>query len=430
MEMILVLITILLLIIVLFLGNKKVQSLSNDLNTAKEEANQAILLRQQLEEKANQINSLQSKLDEAHDKNTALFGNIKSLESENTHLKETITQLQTNSEEQNQFLKTQFKNLASEILKSNSKDFSDTMLAPLKEKMQNFEKSIKDSFEKEMRDKLDLKAEITKLTELNQKISHEANQLTSALKGDQKQQGNWGEFILESVLEKSGLVKGIEYKTQDSFTTETGRRLQPDVVVYLPEEKHIIIDSKVSLVAYEKYVNAESPEEAQLQLQQHLISVKNHLKGLSEKKYEQIKDMNSPDFVMLFMPIEASFNVTLQAEPQIFQMAWDKNIVIVNPSTLLATLRTINFIWKQEKQNKNTIKIATESGKLYDKFVLFLDSMEDVGRLIKRADDGYHKAFKQLSTGKGNIISKVEQLKEMGANASKQIENKFLDTDD
>ena len=262
---------------------------------------------------------------------------------------------------------------------------------------------------------------------MNIKISEEAQNLTKALKGDNKQQGNWGELILEKILEGSELVKDQEYQTQVNDNNDDGKRIQPDVVVFLPEDKHLIIDSKVSLTAYEKYVNAEHVEEQEAALKEHLSSFKAHIKGLSEKKYQNAQSLNSPDFILMFIPIESSFGIAIREDISLFNYAWDRKIVMVSPSTLLATLKTVASIWKQEKQNKNVLLIADESGKLYDKFVGFLEELESIETNFKRVHNQLDEAKKKLSTGRGNIIGKVEKLKNLGAKANKQINIKYLD---
>lgn len=333
--------------------------------------------------------------------------------------------------------KNDFELIANKILDDKSKKFTeqnkanlDVILNPFKEKIQNFEKKVEEVYDKELRDKISLREEVKKLYDLNNKISEEANNLTKALKGDNKKQGNWGELILEKILERSGLVKGREYQIQFDTNNQEGERIKPDVVIFLPDKKHLVIDSKVSLVAYESYVNSEDEEHKQKALKSHLESVKSHIKLLSEKNYQTSKDFNTPDFVLLFVPIESSFAIAVQTDHDLFNYAWDRQIVIVSPSTLLATLRTIASIWKQDRQAKNVLTIAEESGKLYDKFVGFLTDLESIGAKISATQKAYEDAHKKLYSGSGNVITKIEQLKKLGAKASKQIDSKKLEDSD
>ncbi|RQP14712.1 MAG: DNA recombination protein RmuC, partial [Parapedobacter sp.] len=241
--------------------------------------------------------------------------------------------------------------------------------------------------------------------------------------------GNWGEVILERVLERSGLVKDREYRLQAALTDEEGRRLQPDAIIDLPDEKHLVIDSKVSLLAYERWVNAETDEEREGYAKQHIQSVENHVKSLSAKNYHDLYQINSPDFVLLFMPIESAFSMSITYKAELFSDAWDRKVVIVSPSTLLATLRTIASMWKQERQTRNVLEIAKEAGTLYDKFVGFLQDLDKVGEQLNRAVRAHEEATRKLSTGPGNVVTKVEKLKKLGARASKQIGGDLLDDD-
>ncbi len=322
----------------------------------------------------------------------------------------------------------EFENLANKILEEKSQKFTDqnkinldVILNPLKERIKEFEQKVDTSYKAEAAERNSLKGEIKNLVELNKQISEEANNLAKALKGDTKKQGNWGEVILEKILERSGLVKGQEYDSQVSSTNEEGKRIQPDVVVFLPDEKHLIIDSKVSLVAYEAMVNADSEEDREKYLKDHLLSVRSHIKSLSEKNYQTAADFTSPDFVLLFMPIESSFGMAIQGDNELYNFAWDRKIVIVSPTTLLATLRTISSVWKQERQTRNALEIARQSGALYDKFKGFLDDLIDVGKKMDSAKSGYSDAMNKLSTGSGNILKRIEDIKKLGAKATKEL---------
>ncbi|MBF0197668.1 MAG: DNA recombination protein RmuC [Planctomycetes bacterium] len=328
--------------------------------------------------------------------------------------------------------KDNFKAVAHEIFKEQTERFTadnkkslEMVLNPLNEKISGFEKKINDSYDKELRDKISLREEIKKLCDLNIKVSDDANQLAKALKGDQKTQGNWGEMILERVLERSGLRKGEEYELQFADINEDGKRVQPDAVVFLPDNKQVVIDAKVSLKAYEAYGQAEEEDRDKL-LKDHVASVKAHINGLSDKKYYTSDKLQSPEFVLLFMPIESSFALSVQAEANLFNFAWDKQIVLVSPSTLLATLRTIASIWKQERQNKNAWEIARESGLLYNKFLGFVKDLEETGNLLSRAGKSWDASFRKLQTGPGNLISKCEKIKKLGAQTEKKLPSKIM----
>lgn len=340
-------------------------------------------------------------------------------------------------EELNKRFNTEFENLANKILDEKSKKFTDqnkenleTILRPLRENIEKFEKKVEEKYDNEQRERASLKGEIKVLHELNKKISEEAHNLTTALKGDSKKQGNWGELILERILENSGLIKGEEYFTQYSTQNDSGSRIQPDVVVQLPEDKQIIIDSKVSLTAYERFVNAEDPSDQERFLKDHITSVKRHINELFEKNYHTGKGLNSPEFVLMFMPIESSFSASVRADDELFNYAWDKRIVIVSPSTLLATLRTVASIWKQDRQTKNAIEIAEKSGALYDKFVGFIEDMKKIGDRLDSTQKVYQEGMKKLSEGSGNLVKRAQELKKMGARANKQLPSEIVGLED
>jgi DNA recombination protein RmuC len=334
---------------------------------------------------------------------------------------------------------TEFEVIANKILEEKSHKFTeqnksnlDIILNPLKENIKAFEEKVEKAYKAESDERIVLKTEIKNLIELNQKISDEANNLAKALKGDNKKQGNWGEIILEKVLERSGLVKDQEYKTQFSTNNSEGKRIQPDAVIMLPDDKHIIVDSKVSLVAYELFVNAITEEDKERFIKEHLASVRSHVKLLSDKDYQTSTDFNTPDFVLLFIPIESSFSVAVQADQELFSYAWDRKIVIVSPSTLLATLRTIASLWKQERQTKNVMEIARQGGELYDKFVGFLTDMQKIEKGIEDSNKAYQSAINKLSTGSGNIVKRIQNIQILGAktNKEKQIPARFLENDE
>lgn len=349
------------------------------------------------------------------------------LQTQNTHLSERLdTQKKELTELQQHFTK-EFENIANRILKQNSSDFTDVnvkhltdIVNPLKDKISLFEKKVEDAYDKELRDKLSLREEVRKLTELNTRISEEATNLTKALKGDVKKQGNWGEIVLERVLERSGLRKGIEYTREEQIEGDVGQVYRPDVIVHLPDNKHIIVDSKVSLLAYENFVNAND-DEKDAYLKAHIVSLRNHIKGLSEKCYQNSPTLNSPDFVLMFLPIEGSFSVALQADNELYSFAWDRKIVVVSPTTLLATLRTIASIWKQENQTKNAQEIARLGGALYDKLVGCVEDLNKVKLNIDRASASHNDAMKKLQLGAGNVFVTAEKMKQLGAKTSKQL---------
>lgn len=333
-----------------------------------------------------------------------------------------------------QKFKMEFEHIANQILEEKTSKFTannkanmDLILSPLKENIKAFEEKVDRVYKAESDERNILKGVISQLMDQSRQIQEDANNLTKALKGDNKKQGNWGEVILERVLERSGLVKDQEYRIQSSFSTATGNRVQPDVIIDLPEDKHIVVDSKVSLIAYEKYVTAETEEEREIFVKQHLLSLKNHIQDLSGKNYQALYQINSPDFVLLFIPIESSFGIAVQKDAELFNYAWERKVVIVSPSTLLATLRTISSIWKQERQNRNVLEIARLSGSMYDKFVGFVTDMESIGRNIRQSQDAYDKAMGKLATGSGNLANTADKIKKLGAKTTKQIDRKFLD---
>lgn len=355
------------------------------------------------------------------------------VESDYRNLLEKLENQKQEVERLQEKFSVEFKNLANEILEEKSKKFTDQnklsmgeILNPLREKIVEFEKKVEQTNKENIERNTSLKEQILSLKELNQKITKDAENLTRALKGESKTQGSWGEFILESILEKSGLVKGREYAVQESFNTDSGR-LQPDVIIKLPDQKNIIIDSKVSLVAYEKFTSAEDDLERERLLHEHIASVRKHTKDLGAKNYQQLYDIGSLDFVLLFMPIEPAFGLAVQNDDQLFVDAYEKNIVIVSPTTLIATLRTISSIWRQEYQNRNAMEIARQGGQLYDKFKLFTDDLVKIGDNLKLTRKSYEAAMNKLAEGKDNLIRKTERLKELGAKASKTMDQRLLD---
>lgn len=330
-------------------------------------------------------------------------------------------------------LRAQFAELAGKIFDEREQRFAQTsnerlgqLLDPLKERIQSFEKRVEETYQQEARERFSLGKELERLQQLNLRLSDEATNLTRALKG-QKTQGNWGELILERVLEHAGLEKGREYQTQVSLKGPDGERFQPDVLIMLPGDKQVVVDSKVSLTAYQQFVAADDQVIGQAALKQHVLSLRNHVKGLAGKDYKRLEGLHSLDFVLLFVPIEAAFSAALQAEPNLFQEAFDRNIVIVSPTTLLATLRVIDSLWKQERQSQNAREIAERAGWLYDKFVLFIQDLDEVGNRLQQLDKAYAAARNKLTEGRGNLVSRSEQLKLLGARASKSLSPDLLE---
>jgi len=389
----------------------------SNLNNEKEKTDaETIMLREQLNEKNSDIARMQTMQEQLQER----------LEKQ----KDELTELQ-------QKFTTEFENLANKIFKQHSQEFVQTsgknlneLINPLKERLQTFEKKVQDAYDVERHDKISLKQEVKNLFELNRKLSEDAENLTRALKGDTKKQGNWGEIVLERVLERSGLTKGVEYETQVSTRDEEGQILRPDVVIHLPENKHLIIDSKVSLLAYESFVSSENPEEKEKYINQHVASVRNHIKGLSDKNYQAAYNFDTPDFVLLFLPVEPAFSAALQRDPDLFSYAWERKIVLVSPTTLLATLKTVSSIWKQEKQTQNALEIARQGGALYDKFVNFIEDMQKIGNQLNTLSKTYDEANKKLSTGSGNLVRRAERLKKLGVKSLKSIPSQYLLNED
>ncbi len=332
-------------------------------------------------------------------------------------------------------LTSQFKNLANEILEDKSKRFTeqnvanlDALLKPLQTKLSEFKEQVNISYGNEARERFALKSEIERLANLNLRMSDETRSLTQALKGDSKVQGNWGELVLESILESSGLRKGEEYLVQDSHTQSDGSRLQPDVVVKLPEGRSLVVDSKVSITAYSRHAEATDPMVAEQELNAHIQSLRQHIQGLSGKNYSALYGIGSVDFVLMFVPIEPAFLSALKTAPNLYQEALAKNIVLVCPSTLMATLRTVAHLWRQDHQNRNALEIAKQCGTLYDKFVGFVDDLEKLGQRLDQAQTSYHDAFNKLKSGKGNLIRAAEKVRELGVKPSKNLSAPLIES--
>ncbi|QDW27348.1 DNA recombination protein RmuC [Pedobacter sp. KBS0701] len=396
-------------------------------NLSVEKEHITVLLKQ---EQQRLIDELQAERDRLADANREL----ESTRSFYLAEKEKLAEQKLSYEQSQQKLNKDFELIANKILEEKSTKFIeqnrtnlDIILNPLKENIKAFEDKVEKVYKAESDERNILKGVISELQIQSKLIQEDANNLTKALKGDSKKQGNWGEIILEKVLERSGLVRDQEYRIQASHTSAEGSRYQPDVVIDLPDDKHLVVDAKVSLVAYERSVSADTDEEREGYIKQHLTSIKNHIQELSSKNYQDLYKINSPDFVLLFIPIESSFSIAVQKDAELFNFAWDRRVVIVSPSTLLATLRTIASMWKQERQNRNVMEIARLSGSMYDKFVGFVADMENIGKYIKNGQDAYDKAINKLSVGAGNLTNTSEKIKKLGAKATKQIDTKYLD---
>jgi DNA recombination protein RmuC len=314
-------------------------------------------------------------------------------------------------------------------LQQQHKNSLDSMVTPLREQLKDFRQKIEQVYDTENRERASLITEIRLLKDLSQQVSQDAGNLANALKGDNKAQGNWGEVILERILEQSGLQKGREYDTQVNLRSEDGERRLPDVIVRLPEGRDVVIDAKVSLVDYQRYCDATDEQERERALKGHVQSLRAHVMKLSDKSYQHLEGIRTLDFVMIFMPIEAAFSVAFQYDQHLFGEAFDRGIVIVSPTTLLATLRTIHSIWRYEKQNRNAEKIAQEAGKLFDQFALVGESLDELGKQLQKATQSYDHTLKRFSTGRGNLVSRVEKLKVLGARTSKQLPAAFADAD-
>ncbi len=380
------------------------------------------------------LESLKAELSEERNTHALAQRELARGQAEYANLKEKLSEQKSELENINKRFASEFEVLANKILEEKSKKFADQnksnlgeLLNPLREKLGEFQKKVEDTNKESIERNTALVSQIKHLSELNKDITEKADNLTKALKGDSKAQGNWGEVILERILEKSGLEKDREYITQVSEVNDEGKRYQPDVVIKLPDNKNIIVDSKVSLVAYEQSVNAENDLEAATNLKSHIQSIRTHVKGLSDKNYQDLYGIGGLDFVLLFIPIEPAFTLATQNDAELFNDALSKNIVIVSPSTLIATLRTISSIWKQEHQNKNALEIAKQGGALYDKFVGLTEDLKKLGLQLNTVQGTYQESMKKLTTGTGNLVKRAEKIRLLGVNNKKQIDAKYVE---
>lgn len=404
-----------------YIQNLKTRSYQSTLQEREHQLQQNIAaLEGRLKEEKEATAVLRQQKEQLHIQNTRFSADLENMQQRNAEQQEEVNKLQE------KFTK-EFENLANKILDEKSLKFTEqnqknikNILTPLQEKIQLFEKKVEESQEKNVSIHSALREQLLNLQNQNLKITQEAENLTRALKGDSKLQGNWGELVLERVLEKSNLEKDREYTVQQSFTHKDGTRVLPDVIIHLPDGKKMIVDSKVSLTDYERFINAEE-EERDVHLKNHIRSLNRHVDLLSEKKYEDLYEMESPDFVLMFVPIETAFSIAINNDRNLYVKAFEKNIVIVTPSTLLATLRTIDSLWSNEKQRRNAMEIARQAGALYDKFEGFIVDLTRVGKKMDDAKGDYEEAMKKLHQGQGNLISRVEKLKKLGAKAKKAL---------
>ncbi len=399
--------------------------LNERLAAFQEEVNRLTLEKENLAALRDQLTAEQQRL------STKVAELTTSLDAERNKTKENLAILNNAKEE----LSNQFKVLANEILEEKSQRFTqlnetnlNQLLGPLKIKITEFQNKVEEVYVKEGNDRSALAGQVKQLMELNSQLSKDAHNLTSALKGQAKTQGNWGEFILERVLEASGLRKGYEYDVQESHTREDSSRAQPDVVVHMPEDRHLIVDAKVSLKAYEEYANSETDHQRDAAIRRHLDSVRGHIKDLSGKNYQQLYALKSLDFVLMFIPVEPAFMLAIAHDSDLWQDAWKKNVLLVSPSTLLFVLRTVAHLWRQEQQNRNAHEIANRGGELYDKLVGFVEDLESLGTKLKQAQTTYEGAYNKLAGGRGNVIRQAEMLKELGVKPTKHLPQKLIDS--
>lgn len=385
-------------------------------------------VRQENQTLANEVNQLDTELNQYRQRNIEQFATISELKTRLEETRNAAHERQTILEQSEQRLTTQFENLANRIFEHSGKKIEQQnkqslnfLLSPLKEQLDSFKKQVQDSFGEEAKERHTLTHEIRNLQQLNQQMAKEATNLTNALKGNNKVQGNWGEFILSQILDNSGLRLGYEYDTQVNLTNENNQRLQPDVIVHLPQGGDVVIDSKVTLVAYERYFNNDEEIVKTKALSDHLTAVRNHLKQLSQKDYHKLIGINSLDYILMFIPVEPAFLCAIDSDPSLINDALKNNIMIVSPTTLLVALRTIHNLWRYEHQNRNAELIADKASKLYDKVRGFVEDMENLGSTLDKAQQTYQNSLNKLSKGRGNIIGQIERFRELGVEVKKPI---------
>jgi DNA recombination protein RmuC len=379
-----------------------------------------------------QIGELKREIESERKKVLEVNNSLAAAEADYRNIQEKLLDQKKELENLNEKFAIEFRNLANDIFEEKSKKFTDQnksnmfdLLKPLGEKIIEFEKKVEDTHKDTITRNSALREQLENLQRLNLQMTKEAENLTKALKGDSKTQGAWGEFILESILEKSGLERDREYTIQESFTTDEGR-LRPDIIIRLPEKRHVIIDSKVSLTAYNNFVNAASEEEKIVALKAHLLSIRQHLKGLAEKNYQRISDKNL-DFIIMFIPIEPAYILAIQSEKKLYEEALEKRIVFVSPTLLIPSLQLIKNVWKQEYQNRNSQEIAKHAASLYEKFTGFTNDLIDIGNQFKKTQTSYENAMSKLATGNGNLVKSVERFKALGIKPSKNIDQRLVD---
>jgi DNA recombination protein RmuC len=418
---ILILLVILIFLILLLVFKKKDSQVNTPDNSAME------ILQRQLDIAHNDLASEQKKVVDLSYRLAEAQTELTAARKQAEEVKKEVMTIQAQFSDQ-------FKNLAQNILDEKSKHMQEQseaqiklLLNPIQTNLSEFEKRIKDVYHLETIERNSLKDELKRLNDNSTKLSEDASNLTQALRSDTKSQGNWGELVLERILERSGLNEGVEYSTQHTTSNDAEQTIRPDVIINLPGAKHLIIDSKVSLTAYSAWISATNEQERDAAVKSHLSSVRSHVKLLSEKNYPSAKGLNTPDFVILFTPIEAAFALAIQQDKELYNDAWELNIIIVSPTTLLATLRTVSNIWMQERRITNVQAIADEGGKLYDKFVAFLGNMKEIGDRLKSAGVAYDNAMNKLETGRGNIIARTQKMKKLGAKTSKSLDSEKID---
>ncbi len=406
--------------------------LSEDLNSVRAEL---LVAGERISGKEKQLESALKELSENEQEIIKLNASLAQKESDHRHLLEKLESQKQELEAIREKFTVEFRNLANDILEEKSKKFTeqnrtqlDQLLKPLGEKIRDFEQKVEKAYQEESNQRFSLKEEVKRLAELNQTVSQEAHNLTRALKGQVKTQGSWGEMILENILERSGLQKDREYRVQPGYTTEDGRRLQPDVVLTYPGNKNVVVDAKVSLNAWERFVSADEDVLREKELKAHLISVKKHIDELAAKNYQHLYCLNSLDFVMMFMPVEPAFMTALQHDSNIWSYAYERGILIIGPTNLIAALKMVASLWQQEYQSRNVLEIADQSGKLYDKFVGFVEDLQGVGQKIQATQETYDRALNKLCTGRGNLVTRVEKIRKLGARATKELPNMLLES--
>ena len=412
--------------------------LNNEQETnKKQENNLAVLsatiqsLRERFLEEKETNKSQQKNIEKSNNRILDLKSELSKIETVKSSMEEKINQQSKEFEESHKKQLTEFENIANKLFDEKTTKFSrdsrqniELLLNPLKENLKEFKKKVEETYDKESKERFSLEGKIKDLVNLNHQISKDATNLTNALKGQSKTQGDWGEMILESILEYSGLIKNRQYFLQESFKDAEGKSKQPDVTIKYPDNRYVIIDSKVSLVAYEQYSSCEDIDEQKIHLNNHIKSIKNHIDNLSSKEYEQLD--KSLDFVFLFIPIEPAFLTALQYDQQLWNYAYSKRIVLMSPTNLIATLKVIADVWSKEIQNNNAREISKRGEKLFDKFVGFVDDMQNIEKHLEKANEKYNDAMKKLSTGRGNLIGQAENLKSLGVNSKKKLPDKLL----